>query len=245
MIEYAQISEAGGRPDNEDSVDMRKTNGGLCAVLADGLGGYGGGKAASMEAVETLLEQYQAEMIEEPASIHRVIQEAHERVLGLQTAACPMKSTVVLFMLERDRCRWAHVGDSRLYHFTRNGLQTRTIDHSVSQMAVLMGEIREEEIRFHEDRNRVLRALGNAGELKSEISPVLPLEEEFHAFLLCSDGFWEYVLEIEMEIELCRARSPRQWLGAMESRLRKKASGDFDNYSAAAVFVNNEARPLI
>ena len=60
----------------------------------------------------------------------------------------------------------------------------------------------------------------------------------FHAFLLCTDGFWEYVTEDEMEKTLYGSRDPEQWLWAMERYLKQKVPEDHDNYTAAAVFIS-------
>jgi serine/threonine protein phosphatase PrpC len=146
-----------------------------------------------------------------------------------------MKTTLVFLTLEDGQARWMHVGDSRLYHFRSGKLQTQTMDHSVSQMAVLMGDITPQEIRFHEDRNRVLRALGGDN-AKADLSPILVTVQEEDVFLLCTDGFWEYVYEPEMEDLLQKAKDPQDWLKQMETILLSRVSGENDNYTAAAVF---------
>ena len=53
-------------------------------------------------------------------------------------------------------------------------------------------------IREHPDRNKLLRVLGISGDTPGfELSELQELKK-FQAFLLCSDGFWEYILEKEM-----------------------------------------------
>ena len=146
-----------------------------------------------------------------------------------------MKTTLVFLTLEDGQARWMHVGDSRLYHFRSGKLQTQTMDHSVSQMAVLMGEITPREIRFHEDRNRVLRALGGDN-AKPELSHTVMLTGGEDVFLLCTDGFWEYVYEEEMEALLKKCASPKKWLAEMEKLVHSRAPSDNDNFTAAAVF---------
>ena len=146
-----------------------------------------------------------------------------------------MKTTLVFLYIEDGCARWMHIGDSRLYHFSGGHLQSQTMDHSVSQMAVLMGEITPQEIRFHEDRNRVLRALGGDN-AKPDVSAPVILTGGNDAFLLCTDGFWEYVYEEEMEKTLQNAKTPQEWLKSMETILRTRTPADSDNFTAAAVF---------
>jgi serine/threonine protein phosphatase PrpC len=102
-------------------------------------------------------------------------------------------------------------------------------------MAVFMGDITQKQIRFHEDRNRVLRALGSET-ARPEISPTVMLTGGEDVFLLCTDGFWEYVYEEEMEALLRKSQSPRQWLEDMEVVLKCRAPQGNDNFTATAVF---------
>ena len=57
------------------------------------------------------------------------------------------------------------------------------------------------------------------------------------AYLLCSDGFWEYVLEKDMEKALKNADTPQQWLDDMLKKLRKRSPENCDNRSAVCVMV--------
>ena len=59
-------------------------------------------------------------------------------------------------------------------------------------------------------------------------------------FLLCSDGFWEYVEEDKMEEELGRSAGPEAWLNALEEELKRKARPHHDNYSAIAVWLRTQ-----
>lgn len=67
------------------------------------------------------------------------------------------------------------------------------------------------------------------------------LADGWHAWLLCTDGFWEYVLESEMEQALHDAGSPQEWLEYMQDflrrRLEERKQTDHDNNTAAAVWM--------
>ena len=159
MISYACYTDRGGRPCNEDTVEIcRQDSQRLCAVLADGLGGHGGGKAASSAAVQTILQGWQGKT--SLGELRQLAGRANRQVLSLQTKSCRMKTTVVVLIVEGARWQWAYAGDSRLYHFVEGNLLWQTKDHSSSQIAVLLGQIAPEQIRFHEDRSRIYRALG-------------------------------------------------------------------------------------
>lgn len=240
-ISTAYISDVGGREKNDDTVLMMPQEDGICVFVGDGLGGYDGGRIASSTA---------ANMIEEYRKNKSFLNDSNmqEAVILADQAVCEqqkirngrMKTTLVVLSVEDDLAKWMHVGDSRLYHFTDGKLRRQTMDHSVSQVAVLMGEITQNEIRFHEDRNRVLRALGSEN-AKPDISSTIKLSGQRDAFLLCTDGFWEYVYENEMEQTLERAESPEQWLDEMLKLLKLRVPKDNDNFSAAIVFAERES----
>lgn len=238
MIQTAYYTDRGGREGNEDSVLILEKGKKVCAVVADGLGGHGGGEKASALVTKEFSENWN-EMLS-PEILTKLLQRAHEKICAMQTPGCPMKSTAVTLAIEPGHIAWAHVGDSRLYHFYNGRLVFQTKDHSSSQIAVELGDITAEEIRFHEDRNKVFRALGQSGSVTVDARD-LELAAGEHAWLLCTDGFWEYVLEREMEEALRLARTPQEWLenmrGILRRRLEEKGQTENDNNTAAAVWM--------
>ena len=223
-----------GRACNEDTVRLvHHPRGSLCVVVADGLGGHGGGDLASQKAAEVICSQWTGGTT--PQCLITPIQEAHRQIQAMQTQKQAMRSTVAALVVGDGTAAHAHAGDSRIYHFVNGRLVFQTLDHSASQIAVLMEEITPEQIRFHEDRNRVLRCLGQDGALQPAAADC-PLEPGCHAFLLCSDGFWEYVLESEMEQDLQAAADPQDWLDRMLVRLNRRIPAHNDNNTAAAVW---------
>lgn len=88
---------------------------------------------------------------------------------------------------------------------------------------------------YDEDRNRLLRTMGNPDDFRPIIRDSAFVPEPGDAFLLCSDGFWEYVLEEEMAAFLARSGSAENWLQTMEALIMKRAPGDHDNYPAVAL----------
>ena len=238
MLQTAAYSDTGGREYNEDCVQLIKGDANsFCFVLADGLGGHGGGDRASDLVCRTVCGGFEGRV--SPAALTELLQEANRKVKEIQTAQCAMKSTAVVLTAAGGRAAWAHVGDSRLYHFLNGHLVFQTKDHSASQIAVMLGEITLDQIRFHEDRSRVLRAVGQEAALNVEAAEEL-LAPGQHAWLLCSDGFWEYVLEEEMAEELRLAKDPEDWLSRMREHLRGRIPQNNDNNTAAVVWLTQE-----
>lgn len=241
LFETAILSRTGGRAVNEDAAGWRAVAPDAALwVLADGLGGHGGGETAAQLAVEELLASGTPEM--EPAWLTARLEAANQRVLDGQNGRPELRrmhTTAVLLAAAGGRALWGHSGDSRLYFFRGGRVVEQTVDHSYVQTKVDAGDLKPQEIRFHEDRNRLLASLGSTGPLRSSArAEAVPLEPG-DAFLLASDGFWELVLETEMEVEFAKAASADAWLAGMEKRLLERAEGEHDNYTAVAAWIHD------
>lgn len=243
MIEYAMISEIGEKENNEDSVRVfinqpLSTYG---FVLADGLGGYKNGDVASklvVECVGAAIENTDSTdglFIDECFETAQKMLMEEKEIKGLPS----IKTTMVLLTITNNVAQWGHIGDSRLYHF-RDGKQLgRTIDHSVPQMLAISGKIKEREIRKHPERSVLLRAMGAEWD-----SPAYEIDKrnmrviKGDTFLLCSDGFWEWIDEKMMIKILKKGSSAYDTLREMMAEVKKNGAGSgMDNYSAILVNV--------
>ena len=240
-MDIYRYSSIGGREENEDSLSVfKKGRFKYCFLVADGLGGHGGGANASKIAVDTLGKQFMEDKLKEPEDFYLSFQEANRSILKIQTRECQMKTTLVSLIIDRKYAFWSHIGDSRLYFFVDDKLVEQTFDHSVSQMAVIRGEIKQEELRKHEDRNRLLRALGIKSEIKIDISEKKKLRGRRTAFLLCTDGFWEYVYETEMEETLRKCKNAKEWTASMLQCMKNRIKEGNDNNTVITVIIDNK-----
>ena len=237
----AAVTKTGNRLVNQDYYAFLQINNVSCWVIADGLGGHGGGEVASQVAVDNILDSFKALREVSVTAIRRYIEAGQDALIQRQEEnpqLSSMRTTVVILLTDTKSVIWGHVGDSRGYYFRSGRLQVQTKDHSVPQALVDAGDITSRQIRFHEDRNRLLRVMGKKGELRPDIEQQLLSFQKGDVFLLCTDGFWENITETEMEVELIKSDSPIEWIMRMENRILDCAQRDLDNYSAIAVFVN-------
>ncbi len=234
-IQVYGYSDIGGRPENEDSYNITNTKSCGSIILADGLGGHGKGRAASNIVVESLSKLAGDELPDENKIIE-ALKEADSRIISERENTFQMKTTAVCLYFNGKRAIWAHSGDSRLYHFYNRELADFTLDHSVSQLAVALGEIERKDIPWHPERNKVLRVIGG-----EEINPdfkTVELEKGFHAFLVCSDGFWEYLSDEEIRLDLYKIKTPEEWIISLRKRMFNRLKEKNDNNTAAAAFIN-------
>lgn len=245
-LDYFALTCPGGREVNEDSWGaFVNDNGELCFVVADGLGGHGFGDLASQKAVSVFEEVFDGCESDAPEEfIDAAFAKAQDEILNMQKERHNkqgMKTTCVALCVFQDKIRWGHIGDSRLYAFKKNKIVFQTTDHSVPQLLVMAKEIKPRQIRHHPDRNKLLKVLGIPWEEKQfQISQEFK-PDDFDAFLLCSDGFWELIDEKSMRKHLKKSVSAQNWVERMACEVNENgANEEMDNYTVIAVILNKE-----
>jgi serine/threonine protein phosphatase PrpC len=230
----------GDRQEQQDRVAIipsKRLKGTALIVVADGAGGYKGGAAAAEQVIGTaanLFEAY-APKDEKPEELLReIVVEAHTviRLNRVLTEEEP-HSTIIAMLLQPDRVDWGWVGDSRLYQFRGPALVNRSKDHSYVQSQIDEGEWREEDRHKHPNRNLLLQALGHSEPPVPSFGSTAPLVPG-DAFLLCSDGLWDYFTDTELGKALA-ALPPRKAAEMLISSARVRAKGKGDNVSVAIV----------
>jgi serine/threonine protein phosphatase PrpC len=192
------------RKNNEDYYGEKKLPGGHVFVVCDGMGGHSGGEIASKKAVECILDYFSRSRGENAVQmIHEAIKFANSQIHGF---ACTypeytgMGTTcVVVYLTDSLKLYYGHVGDSRLYLRSKNGVTVLTKDHSYVQFLVDTGEIKEEEMESHPSKNQILRALGIDEVVKPEVCPEPLSPHPGDLFLLCSDGLNGMVDKYQLE----------------------------------------------
>lgn len=233
-LDVSYFTSLGGRHNNEDFVSLLENNDTIVAAVADGLGGHDSGEIASQLAVKTV----NSELTNKELSVvvlEKAILSANSEVLK-EAATNKMKTTIAVVWATKEKALLANVGDTRIYHFRNGQIAYQSTDHSVSQMAVMAEEITTGQIRGHKDRNKLVRVLGHKENIKPDIVSI-KLEPR-DAILICSDGFWENIIEAEMCRVLSHSKDSNEWLTEMRKIAESVMPKDNDNNSAIAILVN-------
>jgi serine/threonine protein phosphatase PrpC len=180
------------REGNEDSYLTEEP---LFAV-ADGMGGHRGGEVASQLAVETLEKLFKQRVGDLPDQVQEANRVVFERSVVDEKVA-GMGTTLTAALVEGDRVRLAHVGDSRAYLLRDRKLRLLTEDHTLVHRMVSEGEISQEEAETHPQRSVLTRALGvdTVVDVDDDTVQVRPGDR----LLLCTDGLTSMVSEEEIE----------------------------------------------
>ncbi len=236
-----EFSSKGGRKINEDSCGHVLDGGCGFFVVADGLGGHSHGELASECAVNTLIREWSPSSPDREEWFYSSIRLANEGIMSLQKEQGEvMKSTVAALAIDQEKAVWAHVGDSRVYYIHDGWIKSVTEDHSVAYKKYKAGEISLEDIAFDEDQSRLLRSLG--GEDRNE-PQIHVLEERLvpgDAFLLCSDGAWEYLKNGEIAIDLLKSENAERWTELLLLRMMDRIAYENDNLTLLAVMLKQK-----
>jgi protein phosphatase len=167
-------------------------------IVADGMGGHSNGhvasKIASRVAARHIISQIYVPLLQsEEVTNQKPIQEVlTEAVQAANTAVYEYEpdndsgTTLSIALILSRRLYIAHVGDSRIYLFANDNLETITNDHSLVQRLQDVGHLTAEEATLYRYRHVLLRAVGQGEEL--EIDTYMRSLPKTGKLLLCSDG---------------------------------------------------------
>jgi len=176
-------------------------------ILCDGMGGHSGGEVASQIAVTSLKdyfdEHWQADLPDEDV-IRAGILQANQAIFDQneseeRSGNARMGTTLIMVLVHNNQIAVAHVGDSRLYGLTRQGLAQITVDHEVGQREINRGV--EPAIAYaRPDAYQLTQALGPRS--NQEIAPTITYltVSQDTLLVLCSDGLSDNEL-LESHVE--------------------------------------------
>lgn len=172
-------------------------------ILCDGMGGQADGEVASAMAVDSLRRYFQDKWYSQPFGgetrlpspevLSEAVLLANKAIFDVnqqnaRSGIGRMGTTLVMLLIHDTEAAVVHVGDSRLYRYSRKrGLEQITIDHEVGQREIQRGV--ERDIAYaRPDAYQLTQALGPRDEhfVKPDVQ-YLELNEDV-LLLLCSDG---------------------------------------------------------
>jgi len=200
------ITDAGRvRTHNEDSVTIVKNGSGEhLMMVADGMGGHRAGEIASSMVVTHLGSRF--------ASVNTIgtkfdaVNWLNENINTVNTnilkyteenpESIGMGTTIVLALLTDDFLIFGNIGDSSGFVVKNGKLHKVTKDHTLVNLLVEAGEIKEEEAASHPKKNVLMKALGTD---TKQVLDVFDVDKDIDAIMLCSDGLTNMLTVSQIE----------------------------------------------
>lgn len=233
-VSCAQLSQAGVKDINEDSIGIRIPEGvtlehkGIVSVIADGVSTAEAGREASQACVQNLLYDYyctpETWTVQKSASqvLNALNRWLYSQGSHFQNAEKGYITTLSIIILIGDTAHLFHIGDSRIYRYRNNELEQLTRDHSrqvgkTTYLARAMGLDSKIEIDYRKE----------------------PLQKE-DLFILTTDGIHDFYSSSKWAKNLDNNN-----LEEINAELHQNAlaNGSNDNLSSQVIKVFNTAPP--
>jgi protein phosphatase len=195
-FEAAGASDQGRtRKTNEDAygLSLRNAEGACDFVVCDGMGGAAAGEIASRLAVEAMMRAMSHAALT-PETFQLAVDAANDSVrrsAERDPTKAGMGTTLVALATRGNRAWVAHVGDSRCYRVRDGKLERLTLDHSLVDEQVRLGQLTPAQAETSPMRNVITRAVGTQDEVAADLID-FPVEHG-DLFLLASDGLMREV----------------------------------------------------
>lgn len=207
-------------------------------IVADGMGGHQAGDFASSYSVKKFLESVSLSLQKHP---HKIFQDAiryANKELIEKSRSNPdlrgMGTTMVVLSIVGDKAYVANVGDSRLY-LLEDELTQITIDHSLVQEMIRIGELTKENARNHPDKNIITRAVGAGKDINVDFFE-FPITKD-SVLLMCSDGLSNMVDDGQIAALLKSSRMPEK----VGKKLIEAANRNGGKDNIAVIVINSDS----
>lgn len=248
-MNVASISKKGGRRYNQDYVDYAVADNAVCVAVADGLGAYHGSEFAGETAVKAALKYFRKAVRKDDeifsgAFMNKLFKYAHAAIHKIKNDSPELRqgcTTLSVAIVRDNKLICAHAGDTRIYFFRGGKIEFFSKDHSLARLAADRGEIAYDDIRTHKDQNKLTRVLGSDYFVQPDFK-ICDGVSDGDALLVCTDGFWEYVYEADMEKAIADGDDAGLILGELEKILFSRAPETNDNYTAALALFGGDDR---
>ncbi len=228
-------SEAGTFRVNKDYFAYAEMDDVACYIVADGIDSDEDINSAEM-VVNFLFENFMKKPSMSRRKLKRCTIEAH-RMLNEKSRSVRLKSSLMVVLTDYSKIIYACAGNTRMYHFRKGGMNFRSKDQSIAQIMADAGQINDEEIGLHDERNNLTNYLGQSKVFKPFVSRPFKLMDKDIIFL-CTVGFWESIQSIDLVNSLKDAKESADLIEMLEDELLSRQNRVVNNYTMVAIYAN-------
>ena len=247
-LSAASRSDPGRVRANNEDLPLCDPDGGVYAVI-DGVGGQAAGEVAAGIARAVILERLARPLGTPAERVREAIALANNEIFKEADGSLAhhgMTCVLTLALVTDRRLTIGHVGDSRLYKLSPDGIRKLTHDHSPVGEREDAHQISEVDAMRHPRRNEVFRDVGSECHDKDDEDFVEIVEDSLEsdsAMLLCTDGLSDMVPSPIIEHLVRRhAGNPQAVVDALV--LAANEAGGKDNITAVYAEAPDFARAV-
>jgi len=241
------FSEAGTKNKNNDYFGYVQLDNYAIWAVADGFDEEEGANVAARLAVESAIEYFMLHPEFSREIISEIMSYVNLKVREKQTETerySLMHTSFLIVISNYNALLYGNIGNTRFYHLRNGYVISQSSDDTVAQLLVEEEALNTGDLKYHRQRNDLLQAIGDYGEIKPNILKTPITLQEKDVFCLTTMGFWENIDEKEMEVELSRYDESKKWLVSLEKKVVSTLRDDVENYTFAAVTIEDVAEPL-
>ena len=241
------FSEAGTKNKNNDYFGYVQLDNYAIWAVADGFDEEEGADVAARLAVESAIEYFMLHPEFSREIISEIMSYVNLKVREKQTETerySLMHTSFLIVISNYNALLYGNIGNTRFYHLRNGYVISQSRDDTVAQLLVEEEALNTGDLKYHRQRNDLLQAIGDYGEIKPNILKTPITLQEKDVFCLTTMGFWENIDEKGMEVELSRYDESKKWLVSLEKKVVATLRDDVENYTFAAVTIEDVAEPL-
>ena len=241
------FSEAGTKNKNNDYFGYVQLDNYAIWAVADGFDEEEGADVAARLAVESAIEYFMLHPEFSREIISEIMSYVNLKVREKQSETerySLMHTSFLIVISNYNALLYGNIGNTRFYHLRNGYVISQSRDDTVAQLLVEEEALNTGDLKYHRQRNDLLQAIGDYGEIKPNILKTPITLQEKDVFCLTTIGFWENIDEKEMEVEFSRYDESKKWLVSLEKKVVATLRDDVENYTFAAVTIEDVAEPL-
>ena len=222
----------GNRDEQEDSYATVVNSNGVLAVLADGMGGYASGKQASRIVVQTFVEEFETKEIDSSETFFQNTSLLCNKKILSVTKDQKIGSTLAAVRIDKGYLSWVSIGDSAIILFREgelSNLNKKHIFQSMLEEQYQSGKISKREVLNNPKKKRLTSYIGYEGLREIEINKKAVKLLSGDKVILCSDGVYNSISEVEIEEILSMNLSPAKAAEKITQNIAAKGHHHQDN----------------
>lgn len=220
-------------------------------VIADGMGGLAAGEVASSVIISTFknwwendlslllnTNEFNLDLVDN--QLKKLIQTVNQTIIDYGTSINQnVGSTLSMLFLYNNTYLIKHIGDSRIYLINKK-ISRLTEDHSWVAEQLKMGKLTYKEALNHPKKNVLTKCIGVFSDI--DLYELKGFMVETDSFLLCSDGFYNYLDEQEILKDILKCINNKNHAQDCLTNLLNKVKSKkaHDNISAIIVSQNKQ-----